>query len=206
MQTKFNNALQYCRTMQFTNRCNGQPQVLPNYNVLLHGASMVQLLYLLCAEYEEEYDRYMFDPIEMNVMTKTLLFHDGIEQFTGDILAPAKWKAPTVCDMIEQRVYEDLEATDSLYTLSNIVYTDAIIEEGLTQEELYVFKFLDMAEYALRLLEECACGNVSPKVQEGLRNARRVCKERYNIDDENVKNFLNPLYRYIMENTFAGED
>ena len=201
-QNRFTHSLQYCRRMQFANRCNGQPQVLPNYNILLHGASMVQLFYLLCAEYDEGYNCHMFSPIEMTVMTKALLFHDGIEQFTGDILAPAKWKASKECDTIEEQVYASIEESGDIYDQFNLVYTDAHIEEGLDQNELHVFKYLDMAEYALRLLEERACGNNHERVKLGLRNARRVCKERYaSVEDCRIKAFLHPLYTYLMDKT-----
>ena len=202
---RFTKMLRYCRNMQFTNRCNGQPQVLPNYNVLLHGASMVQLFYLLMAEYRE-YNKGScpFDQMEREVMVRAMLFHDGIEQLTGDVLAPAKWLAPVECDTVEERVHKSIE--DDLYS-DDLVYTDAIIEEGLDQDEIHVFKFLDMAEYALRLLEEAECGNMHERVRTGLANARRVCKERYNaVDRADIVLFLNPLYRYIMENTCSGED
>ena len=201
-QNRFTHSLQYCRRMQFTNRCNGQPQVLQNYNVLLHGASMVQLYYLLTAQYESVHHAHIWSVLESEVLVRTMLFHDGIEQFTGDILAPAKWKAPTECDTIEQRVYESMEENGDIYDQFNIVFTDNHIEEGLDHNELHVFKYLDMAEYALRLIEERSCGNNHERVELGLRNARKVCKDRYHaIEDDHIKEFLYPLHFYLMIET-----
>lgn len=200
---RFMNSLRYCRRMQFTNRCNGQPQVLPNYNVLLHGASMVQLYYLLVAEYEAVNHSHIWYMLESEALVKAMLFHDGIEQFTGDILAPAKWKAPTECSIIEQRVYAAMKDNGDIYDQFNIVYTDDHIEEELDQNELHVFKYLDMAEYALRLLEERSCGNNHERVKLGLHNARKVCKDLYGVVEDNnrIKEFLRPLHSHLMNKT-----
>lgn len=168
---------QNLRRVAFVPRCAGTMQLLPNYTDAVHAYNCAMVYLNLCTVLQKE---------PQCIVLTSLLVHDNLEAFTGDLLAPAKDAIADKWDEVEKEVQfraKDLSGIDfSASVQFEVLFpTDKQIAEPLTATEHLVIKCIDMYEYLVRMMEEYSMGNKSSQVVQGLKYGTKTLKRRLTL-------------------------
>lgn len=164
----------HLRRVAFVPRCAGTMQLLPNYTDAVHAYNCAMTYLNLCAVHAAA-------PC-CEVLT-TLLKHDNLEAFTGDLLAPVKDAINDKWDEVERQVQNRAADLAKLPAGSYDVFCelfprDEQIATRLNERELLLVKSIDMYEYLVRMMEEYKCGNKSEQVCCGLKYGTKTLNAR----------------------------
>ncbi len=164
----------HLRRVAFVPRCAGTMQLLPNYTDAVHAYNCAMTYLNLCAVNKTT-------PI-CDVLT-TLLKHDNLEAFTGDLLAPVKDAINSKWDEVERQVQNraaDLAhlPNGSYEVFCELFPRDEQMVAHLNKMEVLLVKSIDMYEYLVRMMEEYKCGNKTKQVWDGLRYGTKTLNVR----------------------------
>ncbi len=178
---------QNLRRVAFVPRCAGTMQLLPNYTDAVHAYNCAMIYLNLCTVSQKEPQR--------RVLT-SLLVHDNLEAFTGDLLAPAKDAIDDKWNEVEKEVQFRAKDLSGINFSASVQFevlfpTDEQISEILTTTEHLLVKCIDMYEYLVRMIEEYSMGNKSSQVMQGLKYGTKTLKRRLSLlqhclYDENI--------------------
>ena len=178
---------QNLRRVVFVPRCAGTMQLLPNYTDAVHAYNCAMIYLNLCA---------VLNKIPQSRVLETLLVHDNLEAFTGDLLAPVKDVISDKWDEVEKEVQfraKDLSGIDfsASVKFETLFPTDEQIASVLTTTEHLLVKCIDMYEYLVRMIEEYKMGNASEQVLHGLKYGTATLRSRMtalknHIHDDNI--------------------
>lgn len=145
----------HLRRVAFVPRCAGAMQLLPNYTDAVHAYNCAMTYLNLCAVHN------IYPTCE--VLT-TLLKHDNLEAFTGDLLAPVKDTINGKWDEVERQVQNraaDLAhlPAGSYEAFCELFPRDEQMVVHLNKMEILLVKSIDMYEFLIRMMEEYKCGN-----------------------------------------------
>lgn len=164
----------HLRRVAFVPRCAGTMQLLPNYTDAVHAYNCAMTYLNLCAVNNTT-------PI-CDVLT-TLLKHDNLEAFTGDLLAPVKDAIDDKWNEVERQV--QCRAADlahlpagSYEAFCELFPRDEQLVVYLNKMEVLLVKSIDMYEYLVRMMEEYKCGNRTEQVLNGLRYGTKTLNAR----------------------------
>lgn len=165
---------QNLRRVAFVPRCAGTMQLLPNYTDAVHAYNCAMIYLNLCTVLQKE---------PQCIVLTSLLVHDNLEAFTGDLLAPAKDAIDDKWNEVEKEVQfraKDLSGIDfSASVQFEVLFpTDKQISEPLTTTEHLLVKCIDMYEYLVRMMEEYSMGNKSSQVLHGLKYGTKTLNRR----------------------------
>ena len=164
----------HLRRVAFVPRCAGTMQLLPNYTDAVHAYDCAMTYLNLCAVNNTT-------PI-CDVLT-TLLKHDNLEAFTGDLLAPVKDTIDNKWNEVERQVQNraaDLAhlPAGSYEAFCELFPRDEQMTTNLNKMEVLLVKSIDMYEYLVRMMEEYKCGNKTEMVWNGLRYGTKTLNAR----------------------------
>lgn len=164
----------HLRRVAFVIRCSGSVQMLPDYTDAVHAYNCAMIYLNLCT----------VNNVAPNcdVLT-TLLKHDNLEAFTGDLLAPVKDVIGDKWDEVERQVQNravDLAhlPAGSYEAFCELFPRDEQMVVHLNKMEVLLVKSIDMYEYLVREMEEYECGNRSDSVIQGLRYGTKSLNAR----------------------------
>lgn len=145
----------HLRRVAFVPRCAGAMLLLPNYTDAVHAYNCAMIYLNLCAVHN-------ITPT-CEVLT-TLLKHDNLEAFTGDLLAPVKDAINNRWDEVERQVQTRAADLAHLPTGSYDVFCELFPRDEqmvvhLDEMETLLVKSIDMYEFLIRMIEEYKCGN-----------------------------------------------
>jgi len=164
----------HLRRVAFVPRCAGAMQLLPNYTDAVHAYNCAMIYLNLCAVHDVA-------PI-CDVLT-TLLKHDNLEAFTGDLLAPVKDAIDGKWNEVERQVQSraaDLAhlPAGSYEAFCELFPRDEQMVVHLNKMEVLLVKSIDMYEYLVRMMEEYKCGNRTEQVWHGLKYGTKSLNAR----------------------------
>lgn len=164
----------HLRRVAFVPRCAGTMQLLPNYTDAVHAYNCAMTYLNLCAVHHAT--------PTCEVLT-TLLKHDNLEAFTGDLLAPVKDAINGKWDEVERQVQNRAVDLAQLPEGSYEVFCELFPRDEqmvvhLNKMEILLVKSIDMYEYLVRMMEEYKCGNRTEMVWNGLRYGTKTLNAR----------------------------
>ena len=164
----------HLRRVAFVPRCAGAMLLLPNYTDAVHAYNCAMTYLNLCAVLHTS-------PI-CDVLT-TLLKHDNLEAFTGDLLAPVKDAINNKWDEVERQVQNraaDLAnlPTGSYEAFCELFPRDEQMVAHLNKMEVLLVKSIDMYEFLVRMMEEYKCGNRNSWLLQSIKYGTRSLNAR----------------------------
>lgn len=208
---KFISLQGHLRRVAFVPRCAGTMQLLPNYTDAIHAYNCAMIYLNLCAVHGT--------PPNCEVVT-TLLKHDNLEAFTGDLLAPVKDVISSKWDEVERQVQNRAADLAHLPAGSYDVFCELFPRDEqmvahLNEMEVLLVKSIDMYEYLVRMMEEYKCGNKSEQVCRGLKygtktlNARLssliTLEEKASKESPRFGKFLFVAYQALLTENYVWE-
>lgn len=164
----------HLRRVAFVPRCAGAMQLLPNYTDAVHAYNCAMIYLNLCAVHD------IYPTCE--VLT-TLLKHDNLEAFTGDLLAPVKDAINSKWDEVERQV--QCRAADlaqlpegSYDVFCELFPRDEQMAVHLNKMEVLLVKSIDMYEFLIRMMEEYKCGNRNDWLLQSIKYGTKSLNER----------------------------
>ncbi len=164
----------HLRRVAFVPRCAGAMLLLPNYTDAVHAYNCAMIYLNLCAVHNVA-------PI-CEVLT-TLLKHDNLEAFTGDLLAPVKDAIDGKWNEVERQVQcraADLAhlPTGSYDAFCELFPRDEQMVTHLNKMEVLLVKSIDMYEFLVRMMEEYKCGNRNDWMLQSIKYGTKSLHER----------------------------
>ncbi len=192
---------QNLRRVAFVPRCAGTMQLLPNYTDAVHAYNCAMIYLNLCTVLQKE---------PQCIVLTSLLVHDNLEAFTGDLLAPAKDAIDDKWNEVENEVQfraKDLAGIDfsASVQFETLFPTDRQIATVCSITENILVKCIDMYEYLVRMMEEYSMGNKSSQIIQGLKYGTKSLWRRLRILDNNLNDdntalgaLLNDVYDRLL--------
>lgn len=164
----------HLRRVAFVPRCAGAMQLLPNYTDAVHAYNCAMIYLNLCAVHD------IYPTCE--VLT-TLLKHDNLEAFTGDLLAPVKDAINSKWGEVERQVQNraaDLAhlPAGSYEAFCELFPRDEQMVVHLNKMEILLVKSIDMYEFLIRMMEEYKCGNRNDWLLQSIKYGTKSLNER----------------------------
>lgn len=164
----------HLRRVAFVPRCAGAMQLLPNYTDAVHAYNCAMIYLNLCAVHDVA-------PI-CDVLT-TLLKHDNLEAFTGDLLAPVKDAIDGKWNEVERQVQNraaDLAhlPAGSYEAFCELFPRDEQMVVRLNKMEVLLVKIIDMYEFLVRMMEEYKCGNRNDWMLQSIKYGTKSLNSR----------------------------
>lgn len=164
----------HLRRVAFVPRCAGATLLLPNYTDAVHAYNCAMIYLNLCTVNNTT-------PI-CDVLT-TLLKHDNLEAFTGDLLAPVKDAIDDKWNEVERQVQNraaDLAhlPTGSYEAFCALFPRDEQMVVHLNKIEVLLVKSIDMYEFLIRMMEEYECGNRNAWMLQSIKYGTRSLNAR----------------------------
>lgn len=162
----FENLMREQRRASYVQRWSGTPQILSGYSVAVHCYNCANIYIQLCTMTQMEID---------GTTLRSILNHDNMELYTGDLLAPAKDRRPEQWEFIEQSVQTSLlekfnpthtEHVD--YKIGMTFPTESTLFAMTNLADFKLLKIIDLYEFLFRASEEYEVGNKTEKVKDGL--------------------------------------
>lgn len=152
------------RRTAFVHRCAGTPQVLQGYSVAVHAYNSAMLYLNMCIAIGTLPEGYLYT---------ILLTHDNLEDYTGDLLAPAKDALPPaqwneVEHVAQQSAFDADPALTSRLAFETMFPVEDQLARSLSSFDYTLVKVIDMYEYLVRMMEEYTCGNHHPAITRGI--------------------------------------
>ena len=164
----------HLRRVAFVTRCAGAMLLLPNYTDAVHAYNCAMTYLNLCAIHHATPNCY--------VLT-TLLKHDNLEAFTGDLLAPVKDAINNKWDEVERQVQNRAVDLANLPEGSYDVFCELFPRDEqmvvhLNKIEVLLVKSIDMYEFLVRMMEEYKCGNRNDWMLQSIKYGTRSLNAR----------------------------
>lgn len=164
----------HLRRVAFVSRCAGAMLLLPNYTDAVHAYNCAMIYLNLCAVHNTA-------PI-CDVLT-TLLKHDNLEAFTGDLLAPVKDVINGKWDEVERQVQNRAADLAQLPAGSYEVFCELFPRDEqmvvhLNKMEILLVKSIDMYEFLVRMMEEYKCGNKNDWMLQSIKYGTKSLNAR----------------------------
>ena len=164
----------HLRRVAFVPRCAGTMQLLPNYTDAVHAYNCAMTYLNLCA---------VHNVAPLCAVLTTLLKHDNLEAFTGDLLAPVKDAINGKWDEVERQVQKCAVDLANLPAGSYDVFCELFPRDEqmvvhLNKMDVLLVKSIDMYEYLVRMMEEYKCGNSTKQVCDGLKYGTKTLNAR----------------------------
>ena len=164
----------HLRRVAFVQRCAGAMLLLPNYTDAVHAYNCAMIYLNLCAVNNTA-------PI-CDVLT-TLLKHDNLEAFTGDLLAPVKDAIDSKWDEVERQVQcraADLAhlPSGSYEAFCELFPRDEQMVVHLNKMDILLVKSIDMYEFLIRMMEEYKCGNRNDLMLQSIKYGTKSLNAR----------------------------
>ena len=164
----------HLRRVAFVPRCAGAMLLLPNYTDAVHAYNCAMTYLNLCAVN----DIYP----TCDVLT-TLLKHDNLEAFTGDLLAPVKDAINSKWDEVERQIQNraaDLAQlpAGSYEAFCELFPRDEQMVVHLNKMEILLVKSIDMYEFLVRMMEEYKCGNKNDWMLQSIKYGTKSLNAR----------------------------
>lgn len=168
------NVIKEYRRMLNIQRLSGTPK-LKGYDLAQHSY-YVALLYLHFARKEE---------ISVNVVIlEKILKHDLLEIYTGDL----PWPAKNLNDMTQTSWMAIEDEISDTYPIAK-PFTDSKIKQYLNEQQLKLFKVIDLLELWIFCKEEITLGNASKEVKHVEENCVNLMKGKFESVDKFIKNY-----------------
>lgn len=194
----------HLRRVAFVQRCAGAMLLLPNYTDAVHAYNCAMIYLNLCAVH----DTYP----NCEVLT-TLLKHDNLEAFTGDLLAPVKDAIDSKWDEVERQVQKRAVDLAHLPSGSYDVFCELFPRDEqmvvhLNKMEVLLVKIIDMYEFLIRMMEEYKCGNrndwMLQSIKYGTKSLNKrshslmTLEERLSVEGPRFGRFMNTAYQALL--------